>query len=50
MWVTGPGKAILEVYAVKADTNDLLKVASGTERCAVLLPALKITTQAIVSP
>ena len=33
VWVTGPGKEPWEVYVVKADTNDLLKVNSGAECC-----------------
>ena len=31
VWVTGPGKEPWEVYVVKADTDNLLKLAGGTD-------------------
>jgi catechol 2,3-dioxygenase-like lactoylglutathione lyase family enzyme len=34
VWVTGPGKEPWEVYVVKADTDDLLKVTGKSECCA----------------
>ena len=34
VWVTGPGKEPWEVYVVKADTNDLLKVTDTSTCCA----------------
>jgi catechol 2,3-dioxygenase-like lactoylglutathione lyase family enzyme len=34
VWVTGPGQEPWEVYVVKADTDDLLKVDSADECCA----------------
>ena len=33
VWVTGPGKEPWEVYVVKADTDDLLKVSDTTTCC-----------------
>jgi catechol 2,3-dioxygenase-like lactoylglutathione lyase family enzyme len=33
VWVTAPGNEPWEVYVVKADTNDLLKVANDAECC-----------------
>ncbi len=33
VWVTGPGREPWEVYVVKADTNDLLKVTDNSECC-----------------
>jgi catechol 2,3-dioxygenase-like lactoylglutathione lyase family enzyme len=33
VWVTGPGKEPWEVYVVKADTNDLLKVTDTSTCC-----------------
>jgi catechol 2,3-dioxygenase-like lactoylglutathione lyase family enzyme len=33
VWVTGPGKEPWEVYVVKADTDDLLKVGGDVECC-----------------
>jgi catechol 2,3-dioxygenase-like lactoylglutathione lyase family enzyme len=33
VWVTGPGKEPWEVYVVKADTGDLLKVNSADACC-----------------
>jgi catechol 2,3-dioxygenase-like lactoylglutathione lyase family enzyme len=40
VWVTGPGEEPWEVYVVKADTNDLLEVDSGTECCGGTSSAL----------
>ena len=34
VWVTGPGREPWEVYVVKADTNDLLKLTDDSECCA----------------
>jgi catechol 2,3-dioxygenase-like lactoylglutathione lyase family enzyme len=34
VWVTGPGREPWEVYVVKADTDDLLKVTDDSECCA----------------
>ena len=34
VWVTGPGKEPWEVYVVKADTNDMLKVTDTSTCCA----------------
>ena len=34
VWVTGPGKEPWEVYVVKADSNELLKLAGNSECCA----------------
>jgi catechol 2,3-dioxygenase-like lactoylglutathione lyase family enzyme len=34
VWVTGPGKEPWEVYVVKADTDDLLKVTDTSTCCA----------------
>jgi catechol 2,3-dioxygenase-like lactoylglutathione lyase family enzyme len=34
VWVTGPGREPWEVYVVKADTDDLLKVTDNNECCA----------------
>ena len=34
VWVAGPGREPWEVYVVKADTNDLLKVTDDSECCA----------------
>jgi catechol 2,3-dioxygenase-like lactoylglutathione lyase family enzyme len=34
VWVTGPGKEPWEVYVVKADTNDLLKVTDTSTCCS----------------
>jgi catechol 2,3-dioxygenase-like lactoylglutathione lyase family enzyme len=33
VWVTGPGKEPWEVYVVKADTDELLKVSDTTTCC-----------------
>jgi catechol 2,3-dioxygenase-like lactoylglutathione lyase family enzyme len=33
VWVTGPGKEPWEVYVVKADTDDLLKVSDESACC-----------------
>jgi hypothetical protein len=33
VWVTGPGKEPWEVYVVKADTNDLLRVTDTSTCC-----------------
>jgi catechol 2,3-dioxygenase-like lactoylglutathione lyase family enzyme len=33
VWVTGPGKEPWEVYVVKADTDDLLKVTDTSQCC-----------------
>jgi len=33
VWVTGPGKEPWEVYVVKADTDDLLKLTDDTACC-----------------
>ena len=35
VWVTGPGQEPWEVYVVKADTDDLLKVDSADKCCAL---------------
>ena len=34
VWVTGPGTEPWEVYVVKADTNDMLKVTDTSTCCA----------------
>ena len=34
VWVTGPGKEPWEVYVVKADTDDMLKVTDTSTCCA----------------
>jgi catechol 2,3-dioxygenase-like lactoylglutathione lyase family enzyme len=33
VWVTGPGNESWEVYVVKADSDDLLKVTAGPQCC-----------------